>query len=76
MTMFSGKAWTAWCPSWATAHTRVLSPSQYAFHKDKQSKTLGLSLAELDGDIVVMSVETRISRRKSGHPKGQSPAQH
>ena len=52
------------------AHTRVLSPSQYAFHKDKQSKTLGLSLAELGGDIVVMSVEIESPADKAGIQKG------
>jgi carboxyl-terminal processing protease len=52
------------------AHTRVLSPSQYAFHKDKQRKTLGLSLAQLGGDIVVMSVEKESPADKAGIQRG------
>jgi carboxyl-terminal processing protease len=52
------------------AHTRVLSPRQYAFYKDKQSLTLGLSLAELEGDIVVMSVEKESPADKAGIQKG------
>ena len=34
------------------AHTRVLSPRQYANYKDKQTVGTGLSLARLNGDTV------------------------
>ncbi|OYU44618.1 MAG: hypothetical protein CFE44_11955, partial [Burkholderiales bacterium PBB4] len=52
------------------AHTRVLSPRQYAFDKDKQSMTLGLSLAELAGEIIVMSVAKDSPAEKAGIQKG------
>ena len=52
------------------AHTRVLSPRQYAFDKEKQNWTLGLLLADLGGDIVVMAVSKNSPAEKAGLLKG------
>jgi carboxyl-terminal processing protease len=52
------------------AHTRVLSPRQYAFDKDKQNLTLGLSLAVMDGEVVVTAVAKDSPAEKAGLQKG------
>ncbi len=52
------------------AHTRVLSPRQYANYKDKQTVGTGLSLAPLNGDIVVMAVAKDSTGEKAGIAKG------
>jgi carboxyl-terminal processing protease len=48
------------------AHARVLSPRQYAFDKEKKNNTLGLWLAELDGEIIVTSVTKYSAGEKAG----------
>ena len=52
------------------AHTRVLSPRQYTAYKDKQTVTTGLSLARLNGDIVVVAVAKNSAGEKAGIAKG------
>ena len=52
------------------AHTRVLSPRQYAAYQDKQTVTTGLSLAHLDGGIVVVAVAKDSAEEKAGVAKG------
>lgn len=52
------------------AHTRVLSPRQYAFDKDKQNLTLGLSLAVMEGEVVVTAVAKDSPADKAGLQKG------
>ena len=48
------------------AHTRVLSPRQYAFHLTKQNNPLGLWLSEIDGAIVVTAVTPASPGAKAG----------
>lgn len=52
------------------AHTRVLSPRQYATYKDKQTVGTGLSLARLNDEIVVMNVAKDSAGEKAGIAKG------
>lgn len=52
------------------AHTRVLSPRQYAFDKDKQNLTLGLSLALIEGEVVVTAVAKDSPADKAGLQTG------
>lgn len=52
------------------AHTRVLSPRQYAFDKEKQGLTLGLLLADLGSEVVVMAVTQASPAEKAGIQKG------
>lgn len=48
------------------AHTRVASPRQYAYQKNKQTFTLGLRARELDGELVVVSVRKDSPAAKQG----------
>ena len=52
------------------AHTRVLSSKQYAHDKKKQSNTVGLSLAQIDNDILVLAVAKDSAAEKAGIVKG------
>jgi Ca2+-binding RTX toxin-like protein len=52
------------------AHTRVLSSKQYAYDKNKQSNTVGLTLAQLGDDIIVMAVSKDSAAEKAGIVKG------
>ena len=52
------------------AHTRVLSSKQYAHDKKKQSNTVGLSLAQIDDDILVLAVAKDSAAEKAGIVKG------
>ena len=52
------------------AHTRVLSPRQYALQKTKQNNTLGIWLSEIDGAIVVTSVTPSSPGAKAGVMQG------
>ena len=52
------------------AHTRVLSSQQYAYDKKKQSNTVGLNLAQLNGEIIVMAVAKGSAAEKADIVKG------
>ncbi len=52
------------------AHTRVLSPRQYAAYKDKQTVTTGLSLVSMNSDIVVVAVAKDSAGEKAGVARG------
>ncbi len=52
------------------AHTRVLSPRQYAAYKNKHTLTTGLSLAHSNGDIVVVAVAKDSAGEKADIAKG------
>ncbi|MES2899911.1 MAG: S41 family peptidase [Pseudomonadota bacterium] len=53
------------------AHTRVASPRQYAYQKNKQTYTLGLRVREIDGEMVVVSVRKDSPAAKHGIAPGQ-----
>jgi carboxyl-terminal processing protease len=52
------------------AHTRVLSAKQYAYDKDKRSYTVGLGVADLNGELIVTSVAKDSPAEKAGIVKG------
>ena len=52
------------------AHTRVLSAKQYAYFKDERSYTLGLGLADLQGELIVTYVAKNSPAEKAGILKG------
>lgn len=52
------------------AHTRVLSAKQYAYFKEKAAYTIGLGVAELQGELIVTGVAKDSPAEKAGITKG------
>lgn len=52
------------------AHTRVLSAKQYANDKEKRAYTIGLNVADLQGELIVTGVSVDSPAEKAGIAKG------
>jgi len=52
------------------SHTRVLSAKQYAYFKQKAAYTIGLSVADLQGELIVTGVAKDSPAEKVGIVKG------
>ncbi|MBC3830101.1 hypothetical protein H8K33_01105 [Undibacterium amnicola] len=52
------------------AHTRVLSAKQYAYDKEKRAYTIGLGVADLQGELIVTGVGIDSPAEKAGIVKG------
>ncbi|MFA9274173.1 MAG: S41 family peptidase [Candidatus Aquirickettsiella gammari] len=52
------------------AHTRVLSAKQYAYDKEKRAYTIGLGVADLQGELIVTGIAKDSPAEKAGIAKG------
>lgn len=52
------------------SHTRVLSAKQYAYDKEKRAYTIGLGVADLQGELMVTGVAKDSPAEKAGIEKG------
>lgn len=52
------------------AHTRVLSAKQYAYDKEKRAYTIGLGVADLQGELIVTGVARDSPAERAGIVKG------